>query len=195
MNAHNESTDLYTPLPSEVILYSGEFFNFAEPEKCVFRLSDIAQSLSQQCRFNGHCKHFYSVAQHSVLCSYIVDPAHAKQALLHDAAEFVLCDIPTPLKNALPNYEIFETYIQELIYKRFGLDPVTHDLVKLADRCALAVEAERLTPNWNMSTKYCLPAKFEHLLGIQYPNDALVNFISRFFELFIATNENPPSTT
>jgi hypothetical protein len=59
---------------------------------------DIAHSLSLQCRYNGACKFFYSVAQHSEFVSRHVPPEDALAALLHDAEEAYTSDMTTPLK-------------------------------------------------------------------------------------------------
>ncbi len=64
-------------------------------------IEDIAHSLSMLCRFTGHCKRFYSVAEHSILVSYFCDPADRRHALLHDGSEYGLTDLPTPLKRML----------------------------------------------------------------------------------------------
>lgn len=68
----------------------------AKPE--LICLEDIAHALSNQCRFSGHTKRFYSVAEHAWLCSYYAPVHLAAEALMHDAAEAYLIDIPRPLK-------------------------------------------------------------------------------------------------
>src|SRR5438552_3035736 len=105
--------------------FTGKKFFPLEPNADDICIEDIAHSLSMQCRFNGHSKQFYSVAQHSVLIAswWFGDyPKLAKYALLHDASEAYLSDIPRPLKQ-LPEFEFYkkaEQLLQDLIYAKFG---------------------------------------------------------------------------
>lgn len=61
-------------------------------------IEDIAHALALKCRFTGHCKRFYSIAEHSVRVSWLVRPEVQLAALLHDAAEAYLPDFARPLK-------------------------------------------------------------------------------------------------
>ena len=67
--------------------FSGKHFYYDKINKDDIDINDIAVSLSNICRFAGHLSHFYSVAQHAVLCSQLVPQEFAFEALMHDATE------------------------------------------------------------------------------------------------------------
>lgn len=77
---------------------SGKTIDLLNPSPEGIILDDIATALSNTCRYNGHTKRFYSVAEHCIRLSYAVTPSHAMAALLHDAAEAYVGDIIAPLK-------------------------------------------------------------------------------------------------
>ncbi|EIC2063184.1 5'-deoxynucleotidase, partial [Escherichia coli] len=85
--------------------FSGKHFYYDRINKDDIVINDIAVSLSNICRFAGHLSHFYSVAQHAVLCSQLVPQEFAFEALMHDATEAYCQDIPAPLKRLLPDYK------------------------------------------------------------------------------------------
>lgn len=113
-------------------------FDYANPKESSISINDIAQALSNECRFAGHLPNFYSVAEHSWLVSQLVSPEFALEALLHDATEAYCKDIPSPLKRLLPDYKGIERGIDLVIRNKFGLpaemSPEVHhfDLVMLA---------------------------------------------------------------
>ncbi len=84
--------------------YTGKQFWPLDPRPADVDLHDIAHALSLKCRFGGHCKVFYSVAEHSVRVLRHVAKADGvtdmelKAALLHDAAEAYLPDLLRPIK-------------------------------------------------------------------------------------------------
>jgi uncharacterized protein len=83
---------------------SGRWVNPFDPDPGQLDAGDIARALANQCRFGGHSRVFYSVAQHCVIVSHVVeerggDIEDAFAALMHDAGEAYLGDMPHPLKH------------------------------------------------------------------------------------------------
>ena len=117
-------------------------------------INDIAHALSMTCRFGGHTKFHYSVAQHSVLVS---DQAWdscdgterecAEQALiglLHDATEAYLVDVPRPIKKVLPEYMRLEDMMSVVIAKKFNIASLYNNLIKGIDDAILVSEWKKL---------------------------------------------------
>lgn len=138
--------------------HSGIVWHPYAPEASKVSIDDIAHALSLQCRFNGHCQAFYSVAVHSVLVSEIcVDRVLGGPSalaglvgLLHDAAEAYVGDLISPMKRGPvgPAFAAVETATREAIFQAFGLpEDAWGDhaaLVASADLTALATERRDL---------------------------------------------------
>jgi len=124
--------------------YSGRAFYPLDPHAEDVCIEDIAHALSQLCRFGGHCQRFYSVAEHSVLLSRYVAPGFQLWALLHDASEAYLVDVPRPVKKQILGYVEAERRVMRAICERFRLDPLEPWAVKDADTRILADEARQL---------------------------------------------------
>ena len=138
-----------------ITTYSGLSFNFLNPEPNQIYIQDIARALSMNCRFNGHVKRFYSVAEHSIILhDYVLKQTRDKQlafdALMHDASEAYICDIPRPIKPHLSNYQEIEKNIEKAIQDKFGNRPMS-DYLKDLDHRIVADEAAQLflnVPGW-----------------------------------------------
>src|SRR3989344_7499081 len=123
--------------------FTGKQFWPLDPRSEEVNLTDIAHSLAQQPRFNGHSIKFYSVAQHSVLVSKIVSPSQSLAALFHDASEAYTGDIISPLKRFLPpEFKHIEIKIENTIFEKFNIDPdkVDHKEIKNADKIIIVTE-------------------------------------------------------
>lgn len=123
---------------------SGIAFWPLDPRADEVRIEDIAHSLSLLCRFGGHCRRFYSVAEHSVHVARQVSREAALWGLLHDASEAYVCDLPRPLKRMLPGYSLIERKVHLAIAEHFGLPAGMPAEVKAADEAMLLTEARQL---------------------------------------------------
>lgn len=141
-------------LQPEIQTFSGRRVNPFAPDPSQIVFEDIAHALANQCRFGGHCRSFYSVAQHSCLLADLLAAEggdHTEQlwALLHDATEAYLVDLPHPLKHRSELGERFrelEARLGAVIMERFGLPPDPPARLKPIDRALLAAEKEALVP-------------------------------------------------
>lgn len=170
---------------SFITTHTGKHFNYHNMCMSQIDIEDIAVSLSNLCRFTGHLPEFYSVAQHAVLCSQIVSPEFAFEALMHDAAEAYCQDIPAPLKRLLPDYQRIESAVDALIRQKFDLPTSMSAEVKYADLTMLATERQDFelddgTP-WPM-LEGIAPSEIVTVIPLN-PGQAYGLFMNRFNEL------------
>ena len=127
-------------------LYSGSRFTPGSRGH-QWKVEDIAHSLGNQCRYTGHCRNFYSVAEHSVLCSLLAEETglcDPFEALMHDAHESVISDMAAPWKPHLPEFSEAEQKCAEDLRAHFGLPLQTTPGCKRVDYLALFIEARFL---------------------------------------------------
>lgn len=129
---------------TKIVTYTGKTFDFLNPKPEDVCIEDIAHSLANICRYTGHVRKFYSVAQHCVLAAKADSPSNPLQRLLHDADEAYIGDIVSPWKQLLGVHEnkfisayipvrLFEQKIQKVIGLALGVD-LTHSAeVKAVD--------------------------------------------------------------
>lgn len=172
--------------------FTGKKFFPLDPKPEDICIEDIAHSLSMQCRFAGAfkrilfgCPSLYCNGE--LLFNGAENVELARYALLHDASEAYLTDIPRPLKH-LPEFQFYrdaEKHLQEMIYIKFGLNPIEPKAVKKADWDMLCEEAmspkimSPLHPDWY--------ARCKPLLGFSTltPQRAEEIFLNKFNYLFI----------
>jgi hypothetical protein len=181
---YDVGSDEFYPNEAWIQTFTGKRFTPTNPNPESIVILDIAHALSMQCRFSGHVKKFYSVAQHSVLVSYLCNQEDSLWGLLHDATEAYLVDVPSPLKRSgkFDAYLEFEKNMQTAICKRFGLEDKEPPSVKKADSLLLATEARDLMSPLREDWVYPvrpLPMKIDPLL----PEEAELLFLNRFYDL------------
>lgn len=120
--------------------FSGAYIDVFFPDPSQIIIGDIAWGLSHTARFGGHTKGFLSVAQHSCQVADMVPPEYQLCALLHDASEAYIGDIPAPIKKKLPHYKAMENSLMMTIAEVFGFQWPMPSIIKQADRVQLENE-------------------------------------------------------
>lgn len=135
---------------------SGVKFQFMNPKAHQIVLEDVALALSRTCRYGGHSKRFYSVAEHTILMSDWVlkqpwgTPLDALTALHHDDAEAYIGDLPRPCKQNIPQFKAVEEGIDEVVAERFQTQYPFPGWLKTADTAILLDErAQIMSPSGN----------------------------------------------
>lgn len=126
--------------------FTGRKVDLVNPRPEQIDIADIACGLANESRFNGQTGRLYSVAQHSVEASFIVPREDRLEALLHDATEAYMKDIPAPLKALLPEYRAIERRLDAVIRERFGLSLIPSRAVAEADMIMRATEKRDFMP-------------------------------------------------
>jgi len=178
--------------PQFMFTFTGRKFVFDDPYPSL-SIIDIAHHLSMICRWTGAVKEFYSVAQHSVLCSRIAgEPRIQLQRLLHDAHEAYTNDLNSPVKSLISSdYRKLAEKIQAAIWKKYGLEPPNvREMaeMKTVDLRMAATEASQLMtglPKSNVAYPYGVK-ELGHAWDLSCPwepRQAQEEFLSRFKEL------------
>lgn len=175
-----------------ITTFTGKQFFHLNPQPEQICIEDIAHALSMNCRWTGHTKYHYSVAQHSVYVSYLVPFSDAKKGLMHDSPEAYIGDMNRPLKHyteAGVIYSQIEESIEKVIFEKFGLTPGIPESVKVADNQMLYTEKDQLI-NPSTSTMYEVgkwgtsEKRANILIANWSPEFAEKMFLDRFRELF-----------
>jgi hypothetical protein len=176
--------------------YTGRAYYPIDPRPEDVDIRDIAHALAMLCRYTGHCRDFYSVAEHSVHVSYVVQrearAGHylesdvtdlAFQGLMHDASEAYVADIGRPLKPYLSNYHEIEALNWEAIAARFCLPLQLHSSVKRVDDGICLTEKKAIMGPSPMPWDAKLGDPVASTIMCWSPKHAEARFLARFNEL------------
>lgn len=175
--------------PSITCFPSGKKFLLDSP---TFDIKDISHALSMTCRYNGHVRHFYSVAEHSVIVSLLMaelklgDPM---EGLMHDAHEAYVGDIVSPWKQRMPDFRKIEEFVETELRNYYYLPTATTFGCHQADRLAYAIEDQVLRSGDASDIDAEMRAKAGRLVDAGwrtlnlYPEEANKAFLKRYEEL------------
>jgi hypothetical protein len=193
--------------------FSGKLVDAENPTPEMVDIQDIAHALSMTCRFGGHCRDFYSVAEHSlIVCQYGTPPLHPQDPsfprailalLMHDAAEAYIGDIISPVKYLLRDAHPIEQKWLVAIEQKFNLEErlsQPDQYVKDADLMVLSHEVATLfspvLPEWWAEFGPPKPSCFYDggIIQCWSPAEARRHFLHRFQELQLQLGNLDPWT-
>lgn len=186
-------------------MLSGRRLDLLDPTPLDIEIEDIAHGLAFVARWNGQTRGDwpYSVAEHSLLVESIfshrnpeAEPKWRLAALLHDAPEYVIGDMISPVKAAVgPGYSDLDIRLTAAVHRRFGLPSVIPSpikkQIKVADRISAWLEAVRIAGFTEAEADrfFEKPGESE-MIGLEIrlrpPAEVRAEFIARHFDLLVA---------
>ncbi|MDO5648342.1 HD family hydrolase [Paracoccus sp. (in: a-proteobacteria)] len=183
-------------------MLSGRRLDLLDPTPFDIEISDIAHGLAFVARWNGQTVGDwpYSVAEHSLLVDDIftaknpgIAPKWRLAALLHDAPEYVIGDMISPVKDALgPDYRAMDERLTAAIHRCFGLPaalPKTiKSQIKAADRISARIEAVQIAGFSESEAKKLFPIGRNTLptgltINLRPPAQVRQAFLERYSEI------------
>ena len=167
-------------------LRSGTQFFFKNPTPEMIHIEDIAYSLGKTARYAGHTTEFYSVAEHSVhIARYlrrrlVSTRKTIRTALLHDGTEYVLPDMPRPIKHTLPQFKVYEGVVYAAMAIKFDLhDPMPAIIRELDSRILVDERQQAMSDSGNeWGTDHLEPLGVE--IEFWTPDEAADAFLREF---------------
>ncbi|MFC3170052.1 HD domain-containing protein [Paracoccus fontiphilus] len=180
-------------------MLSGRRLDLLDPTPLDIEITDIAHGLAFVARWNGQTQGDwpYSVAEHSLLVEDIlvrlypgIETRWRLAALLHDAPEYVIGDMISPVKAALgAEYGRMDERLTAAIHRRFGLPatlpPAIKAKIKAADRISARLEAVQIAGFTQSEAKRLFPLQNEAILSVLHielrpPAEVRAAFLERF---------------
>lgn len=198
---------------------TGRKFHLLDPRPEDFCIEDISHALANQCRFTGHVRRFYSVAEHSVRVARRIMETHptlcrsdqwvglrrvcygefwgselAYHGLMHDATEAYICDLARPFKH-LPEFAFYRELEHKLMIQiahAFNVEYPFHPAIKDADEILLGTEARDLM--WPCTEGWHF--RYPHLkekIRPWSPRKAKREFLNLYYEINSLGEKRPGS--
>lgn len=163
-----------------IYTHSGRVISLLDPVPEGVNIHDIATALSRLCRYTGHSRLFYSVAEHSCRVSDLLPDDLKLAGLLHDATEAYIGDMTSPLKRLLPEYRAIEAVFWTAIANKFNLPDPLPPQVKEADFRMFRAEWYGLMPEPML---FGGPVMLDDVSNVMTSHRAYIEFIKRFARL------------
>lgn len=166
---------ILSPANPGMRLINGSIYLFDEPHKAIYSIEDVALVLGRKQRFNDHSPKVYSIAEHCYHAANLY-AANRKGALMHDAPEFIVGDLITPIKQRVEGYKAIEHAVEDDMARRFGYTPVDPSTFKVIDNVLYQVEHCML---------FNLPKVYDIEVPVQNwpPEEAARKFLELFCEV------------
>lgn len=183
-------------------MLSGRRLDLLDPAPLDIEIADIAHGLAFVARWNGQTvgEYPYSVAEHSLLVEHLFGLVAPKApvrwrmaALIHDAPEYVIGDMISPVKAAVgPAYKEMDARLTAAVHIRFGLPaeiPTSiKKQIKRADKISAWLEAVQIAGFAEAEANKLFGApRFPEIRGMELnprpPMDVKRDFLARFAEL------------
>lgn len=173
-----------------ILLGSGTYFDFQNPEASQLTIEDVAYSLAFQSRFTGQCveqtsgkRCYYAIAQHCIHMAHHAEPPHKLAALMHEVGEATCGDLNAPLKAICPDYKRVEKRCEAAGLKRFGVSVSDPAYIKHLDMRMLATERRDLMP-WRGEEWIGTAEPFEgRIVPMQNPHIVAEMFLATWRDL------------
>lgn len=162
----------------EILTYTGLRFDVMNPRADLINIQDIAHSLSMICRYNGHVRSFYSVAEHSIhVANWLSQGGESPEVqlagLMHDSSEAYVGDMVSPLKRTEElgtAHTVIEERVLAAIAKRHGFIYPLPDVVHEADKAVYAWEVNHVRLFSENEWRTMLPTEAKNAFGVLFNN-------------------------
>lgn len=177
-----------------ILLGSGTYFNYLQPELSAITIEDVAYGLAAASRFAGQCvsrfsgrRVRYTVAEHCVRGSWAAEKPLRLTFLMHELGEATCGDMVGPLKEIVPGFRFIEKRCEAAGMAHFGVPAADKAALKMLDRRMLATEKRDLCPphatgHWDRWTLGVEPFDFPIMDPWGF-DEAAERFLARYAEL------------